>query len=89
MINLNFNLRWPCSNRFRNIWCRHWSTPWQYKFVEAQLYASSDVFAFEFNYSRRTDHAGLHIGVGLMGYNFDFNFYDSRHWDDEQGKWQD
>ena len=89
MINLNFNLRWPCSNRFRNIWCRHWNTPWQYKFVEAQVYASADILDFFIRHTSRQSHAGLYIGIGLFGYNFEFQFYDSRHWDYEQGKWQE
>ncbi len=87
MINLNFGLRFPNYNRFRNIWCQHYSTPFQFKFLEMQIYASADIVSFEVDYTKKQDHAGLHFGVGFLGYNFDFNFYDSRHWDNENNCW--
>jgi len=36
-----------------------------------------------FRLATRTDHGGLMIDVGLLGYSFSFNFYDNRHWDYE------
>jgi hypothetical protein len=32
----------------------------------------------------RRDHAGLRVEIGLLGYDFEFQIYDVRHWDDEK-----
>jgi hypothetical protein len=63
--------------------------PIEYKFLEAQIYASADILDFFVRHTSRQSHAGLHFGIGLFGYNFELQFYDSRHWDYEQDKWQD
>jgi hypothetical protein len=32
----------------------------------------------------RSDHAGLRVEIGLLGYDVEFQIYDVRHWDYEQ-----
>lgn len=41
------------------------------------------IFGFHTNLSRKCDHAGFHFSVVLLGLNLIFDFYDTRHWDDE------
>jgi hypothetical protein len=89
MINLNFTIRNPWSNRFDNIRCWHGSTPFANKYWEIQLYKSTDVIDFSFHLTHRQSHAGLRLELGLFGYNADFNFYDNRHWDYETQSWND
>ncbi len=88
MINLHFNLRNPFSERFRSIWVRHYNLPIPFKFLEVQMYASADIFDFFLRVSRKTDHAGIFFGFGLLGYNFEIEFYDSRHWNDETNDYE-
>ena len=41
------------------------------------------IFGFHTNLSRKCDHAGFHFSVVILGLNLIFDFYDIRHWDDE------
>jgi len=85
MINFNFNIRVPGSNRFRNI--RSWagSSPIPFKFWELQIYLSADIVDVTVNITARQSHSGIRLGLGLLGVNVEFNLYDSRHW--SEGKW--
>lgn len=87
MISINFNLRNPWSNSFRNLWCRAYDTPFKSKFIELEFYRDSTLVSFMFNWTIRQSHAGLDIDLGLLGYNVHFNFYDIRHWNTEAGRY--
>jgi hypothetical protein len=88
MISLNFNLRNPWSNRFENLWCRAYDTPFKNKFIELEVTRDFTLISFRFNWTVRQSHAGLDFEVGLLGYNFNCQFYDSRHWDTEKKAWE-
>lgn len=88
MISLNFNLRNPRSNTFKNLWCRSYTTPFKNKFIEIELTQDFTLISFMFNWTIRQSHAGLDLEVGLFGYNVHFNFYDNRHWNNEAGCWE-
>ena len=88
MINFNFSITNPWSDRFSNLWCRSYATPFKHKFIELELTKCSTIISFKFNWTVRQDHAGLAAEIGLLGHCFDFNFYDSRHWDDENKCWE-
>jgi len=89
MINLHFNLRIPGSDRFRNIKCWHGIVPFtQYKFWETQIYKGSDIIDLFLRATAKQSHAGIHIGVGLVGFNMEFQIYDNRHWNDKDDCWQ-
>jgi hypothetical protein len=85
MINLNFNIRVPGSNRFRNIRCWNGSLPVPFKFWELQIYFSADIIDVSVDITARQSHSGIHLCLGLCGVSIDFNLYDSRHW--SEGKW--
>jgi len=87
MISFNFNIANPWSNRFENLWCRAYDTPFKYKFIELELVKDGVILSFMFRLATRTDHAGLRLELGLLGHSFNFNFYDSRHWNYEQGRY--
>jgi hypothetical protein len=87
MINFNFNLRNPWYRIFKNLWVRAYATPFKHKFIEMEVYEDSTILSFSFNWTARCDHAGVSIELGLFGYTFHFNFYDNRHWNDEEGRW--
>ena len=81
MISVNFNIRNPWSNKFKNLWCRAYNTPFKHKFIELEITKDVTLISFLFNWTIRQSHAGLDLEAGLFGYCFHFNFYDSRHWD--------
>lgn len=81
MININFTIRNPWSNQFKNIWNRSWSTPFKNKFIELEVIKDVTLISFQFNWTIRQSHAGLELEAGLFGYCIQFNLYDSRHWD--------
>lgn len=87
MINLQANIRIPGCDRFENIFCWHGSTIFQNKFWELQCYKSADILDIFLRITHRQDHAGLHIGLGLFGFNLEFQIYDNRHWDKETNSW--
>jgi hypothetical protein len=88
MISFNFNLRNPWSDCFKNIWCRSFKTPFNNKFIELEIYKDSSILSVNGNWTIRQSHSGLNIELGLFGYCFNFNFYDSRHWNDEDDCWE-
>ena len=87
MINLNFNIRVPGSNKFQNIRTWHGSLPVAYKHWELQIYLSADIITASVNITAKEDHSGVRLCLGLLGFNMDFNVYDTRHWMDD--KWVD
>jgi hypothetical protein len=47
-------------------------------------YYSPMLFDVDNRWSRRTDHAGFEITVGVLGYGISFRVYDTRHWDHDK-----
>lgn len=88
MINFSFNIHNPFSNRFEIIKCWNGSTPFPNKHWELQLDKTNEVIGIDIRLTTRTDHAGLWIGLSLLGYDILFNFYDSRHWDPIKNQWE-
>lgn len=88
MISLNFNIRNPFSNRWKCIYSRSGRTPFKNKFWEVQVDKTSDILGLELRITARQDHAGVFVSASLVGYEIIFNFYDSRHWNDEFNRWQ-
>jgi hypothetical protein len=88
MINVSFGLSNPWSKRWNNVWCRVYQTPFKNKFIELEVIKDAFIVSFTFRLNTRTDHAGLYMDLGLLGYSISFNFYDSRHWDYNKGTWE-
>jgi hypothetical protein len=87
MIYFNINIRNPWWNRFESLWEKSGDTPWKNKYWEAQLMKDDELFRIEFSFTTRQDHSGVRLELGLLGYKASFTFYDSRHWNDEEGRW--
>jgi hypothetical protein len=43
----------------------------------------------DFVWSHKTDHAGLSIMIGLLGYGVGFRIYDTRHWNSDTNNWEE
>lgn len=81
MIYFGFTIRNPFSQKFSNLWNKLITTPFDYKFIELQLYRDSSLLSFCFDFTVRQSHSGLRIEFGIFSLCFEFNWYDSRHWD--------
>ena len=88
MINLQFSIRNPFSQRFRAI--RSWAgtTPFKFKFWEFEIYQCEKLITLGFEVTVRQDHAGASAEIGVLGYCAQFTWYDGRHWVAQTGNWQ-
>ena len=87
MIYFGFNITNPLSKKFENLWSRTYDTPFKNKSIELEVIKDVSIASLSFKLATRTDHSGLYMDLGLLGYNFSFNFYDNRHWDYARGEW--
>lgn len=88
MISFNFGITNPWSRRWKNAWHRSYETPFEHKFVELELFKDNSIVSFAFRLTTRQHHPGLWMELGLLGYSFSFNFYDSRHWNNQTNTWE-
>ncbi len=88
MINLSFNLRNPFSNRWQCLYTKSGNLPIKNKHWEIQIDKCSYILGFEFRFTIRQDHAGLFLSFCLLGYDIIINVYDSRHWNNEENRWE-
>ena len=89
MIYFNINIRNPWwVERFKNIRNWHGSTPFHNKYWEVQIIKNDNLLRCEFEFTVRQDHAGANLELGLLGYEIHFTFYDNRHWNHKEGRWE-
>jgi hypothetical protein len=88
MINIDFIVINPCSNRFDSVKCFSGSTPIEHKCWELQFMKTNTVIKFKMAHSIRCDHAGFVLEMGLLGYDIELTFYDTRHWDYKNKCWE-
>ena len=87
MINFSFSLINPWGKRWSNVWCRVYNTPFKNKFLELEVHKDTTIVSFMFHLSTRQSHGGLSMDLGLLGYSVNFNFYDNRHWNYDEGRY--
>ena len=87
MINLNFLLTNPYSDRFEHVYGKDGKLT-KNKSWEFQIYKSDTIVELEFRLAHRTDHAGVKLGIGLLGYTVSFQLYDIRHWNYDTKCWE-
>ena len=87
MISFNFNLRNPWSDRWQHVWNRSYELPIKHKFIELEYIKDTTILSFAFRFATRTDHGGLNVELGVLGHWFSFNLYDSRHWNEDEGRY--
>jgi hypothetical protein len=93
MINIGFSIRNPWRNiatwTSTSLFYKHGNTPFKNKHWELQIDKEPrTLISFEVLLTHRSDHAGLSVALGLLGYWFSFSSYDSRHWDYEKGSYE-
>ena len=52
------------------------------------LYIFYALFHLEFRVAWMTDHAGVSLWLGLLGFDVGLHFHDTRHWDYENNRWE-
>jgi hypothetical protein len=80
MINFNFSITNPFSNRWQTIFFKNGLLP-NHKAWEFNGYRTHHLIDINFSLSFHGDHPGLFIMLGLLGYSLEFSVYDTRHGD--------
>ena len=91
MINLNFTVSNPWSSRWTILWNRSRFVGKNYyrnKVVEFNGYQTNHLINVDFNFKPAGDHGGVRIMLGLLGYDVELHFYDTRHWDYKTNTWE-
>lgn len=84
MIYFNFGLSNPFCSRWDNVYNR--SAVLGKKAVEFEIYRDTTIVSFGFRWTTRQDHAGMNLELGLLGYTVSLQYYDTRHWNEEAGR---
>lgn len=87
MLHLALKLENPSWDRFDSLYSKSGNTPWKNKFWEVQAMKSDDIIAFDLRVTTKCDHAGVDLWLGLFGYSVNLQFYDSRHWNYDEGRY--
>ena len=85
MINLNFGLRNPFSNRWQHVVAKSGGVG-KYKGWELELIKDGSIIGVGIRWTIRQDHAGVMLDFSLFGYNLIMSYYDTRHWNEEAGR---
>jgi len=88
MIDLSFTISNPWSKTWRPLWARSYNTPFKNKHIEIETMRDNTIASFEFKITANQSHAGLYLGLSLLGHRINFTFYDSRHWDYMHNRWE-
>ena len=89
MIYFSFALRNPWWKRkFDAVKIKHFILK-KYKNIEIGLYKTNTIIGGSVSIHPRRDHGGFSFDIDVLGFMFEFDFYDSRHWDDEVGTYND
>jgi hypothetical protein len=86
MINFDFNISNPFSSRWGTLFVSSKKIT-THKAIEANLYKTNAIVSINLRISIKGDHAGIQLTGGLLGYEVELHFYDTRHWDYENNCW--
>ena len=86
IINIRIELTNPFDSwdYFNNLGCAYGRLGKYWAWELEHSYYSPMLFDCDVRWTRKQDHAGIEIGIGILGYGISFRIYDTRHWDDEQ-----
>lgn len=87
MIDFSFNISNPWSNRWGILWNKSKFIS-KNKAVEFNGYRTNHIIGIDFNFRPTGDHGGARIMLGLLGYDIELHFYDTRHWDHKTNTWE-
>jgi len=59
---------------------------WSQMFISVNVFS---LFSFHILKQWKTDHAGFEIGLKILGLDLEYKYYDTRHWDYDNDKWEE
>lgn len=71
---------------WKTLLTKHGKTRWPNKAWEFEIFRSGglgNLLGLSLAWTRKTDHAGIRLEATFIGFEMRYQFYDSRHWDDE------
>lgn len=80
MINFNIRFKNPFSDTWKILFFKSGLLGKNHAW-EFNVYRTSTIVSVDLNVTTRCDHAGLQTMFGLFGYDFEFHFYDTRHFE--------
>jgi len=89
MITLDFSISMPWKSA--KVWDILWNKSGSItrnKAWEFNGYRTGRVINLEFEWTLQGDHAGVRIMLGVVGYETELAFYDTRHWDYDVNTWK-
>lgn len=86
MIHFNFGLSNPFSSRWATVYYKV-GTFAKHKGGEIQITKDNTIVSISFRWSMWRDHAGMSLDIGLLGYTVSAQYYDTRHWNEEEGRY--
>jgi hypothetical protein len=89
MINLNFSIAnpWRTDKIWNILWSKYGSIT-RNKAWEFNGYRTGCIINVEFRWTLQGDHAGAYLMMGLLGYEVELAFYDTRHWNYDTNTWE-
>jgi len=91
ILNLRFELTNPFDrwDHFRNLGSLFGRISEHKAWELEHSYYSPLLIDIDAKWTHRTDHAGIEIGIGLLGYGVSFRIYDNRHWNHTTNSWEE
>lgn len=86
MISFSFRLANPFSNRWDTIFYRDRLFS-KHKAGEIQVCKEAIIISFSFRFTTRCDHAGVSLDIGALGYTVMLQYNDTRHWNEDEGRY--
>ena len=87
MILLQFNISNPLSDTWTILWNKS-SFLSKNKAIEFNGYRTNHIINVDFNFNPKGDHAGARVMLGILGFNIELHFYDTRHWNWKTDTWE-
>lgn len=90
IVNLRFELANPFDRweYFNNLGCISGRLTKNKAWELEHSYYSGMIVDADIRWTHKTDHAGLDITIGLLGYGISFRIYDTRHYDSYYKQWE-
>lgn len=86
MININLQLQNPFSSRWKTVAYGD-RILGKNTACEYQVIADNSIIGLGIRYTARCDHAGLSVEFSLLGYTVMASYHDTRHWNEEKGRY--
>jgi hypothetical protein len=90
IMNIRIELKNPFDrwDYFRNLGCISGGMTMNKAWELEHSYYSPMLFDADVRWTRKTDHAGLDITIGILGYGISFRIYDTRHYNSYYKAWE-